>query len=73
MVWMYRDGLRKAKAQMEWDLAGNVKNNKKEFYKSEKKGQGEWISLNNQKGEMVSTDLEKTEVLNESSEASLNL
>lgn len=43
IVQMCRDGIKKVKALMEWDLVRDVKNNKKLFCKytmSEKKDQG---------------------------------
>lgn len=68
---MCKDGVRKSKAKLEQDLARDVKSNKKEFRKyigQKKKGQEESTSLYlsaNKKGELVMTDTEKAEVLNE--------
>ncbi|KFZ60398.1 hypothetical protein N338_05724, partial [Podiceps cristatus] len=67
-VWNCRDGIRKAKAQMELSLARDVKNNKKGFYRyiGQKRQAKESIPpLVNGKGELAATDVEKAEVLNE--------
>jgi len=53
---------------MKLKLAGNVKNNRKGFYRyiSQKIKSKETISpLTNEKGELATTDMEKAEVLNE--------
>ncbi|KAK4806963.1 LOW QUALITY PROTEIN: hypothetical protein QYF61_027330 [Mycteria americana] len=64
-AWMHRDGIRKAKAQLELNLAGDVKNNRKAFYRYF--GQKRKIKENvpppiNKTGELVTTDMEKAEV-----------
>jgi len=54
-----RDGIRKAGAQMELNLMRDV-NNKKRFYRSQKRQAKESISpLINEKGEQLKTDVEK--------------
>ncbi|MFV1168848.1 hypothetical protein QMK97_29500, partial [Klebsiella pneumoniae] len=63
-----RRRIRKAKAQVELNLARDVKNNMKAFYRYiGQKRQAEMgiPSLVNLKGELASTDEEKAEVLNE--------
>ena len=64
---MCRDGVRKAKAQMELNLARDVKSNKKRFlFIGQKSQTRESVPpLVNIKGELASTDEEKAEVLNE--------
>lgn len=42
MVGLCRDAVWKAKAQKDQSLARDVENNEKGFYKSEKKGQGQY-------------------------------
>ncbi|KFQ62499.1 hypothetical protein N334_03741, partial [Pelecanus crispus] len=62
-----REAVRKAKARMELNLARDVKNNKQGFYRyiNQKRKVKESIPpLMNKKGELVSTDEEKAEVLN---------
>ncbi|KFZ67368.1 hypothetical protein N338_13023, partial [Podiceps cristatus] len=62
-----RDGVRKAKAQLEMNLARNAKNNKKGFYRyinQKRKVKERAPALMNENGELVSTDEEKAEVLN---------
>lgn len=62
---MCRDGIKKS--LMEQDLASDVKNNEKLFFRytmSEKKGQGGCTPLINDKGELA-TGMETTEVLSE--------
>ncbi|KFQ55696.1 hypothetical protein N334_04196, partial [Pelecanus crispus] len=62
-----REGVRKAKARMELNLARDVKNNKKGFYRyiNQKRKVKESVPpLMNKKGKPVSTDEEKAEVLN---------
>ncbi|KFQ53018.1 hypothetical protein N334_04373, partial [Pelecanus crispus] len=62
-----REGVRKAKAQLELILARDAKNNKKGFYRyvNQKRKVKESISPPmNKTGDLVSTDEEKAEVLN---------
>ncbi|KFR01231.1 hypothetical protein N306_09969, partial [Opisthocomus hoazin] len=62
-----RDGVRKAKAQLELNLARDVKNNKKGFYRyvSRKKMVKESVPpLMSETGELATADEEKAEVLN---------
>ncbi|KFQ53833.1 hypothetical protein N334_03108, partial [Pelecanus crispus] len=62
-----RDEVRKAKARMDLNLARDVKNNKKGFYRyiNQKRKVKESIPiLMNKKGKLISTDKEKAEVLN---------
>ncbi|KAK4816289.1 hypothetical protein QYF61_014587 [Mycteria americana] len=62
-----RDGVRKAKAQLELNLARDAKNNKKGFYRytNQKRKVKESVPpLMNKNGDLVSTDEEKAEVLN---------
>jgi len=66
-VWLFRDGIKKAKAQMELSLAKDAKNNKEGFcrYIGQKTKAKESVPpLINEKGEPVMTDVEKAEVLN---------
>ena len=63
-----RRRIRKAKAQVELNLARDVKNNKKTFYRyigQKRQAKMGVPSLVNLKGELASTDEEKAEVLNE--------
>ena len=62
-----RDGIRKAKACLEINLARNAKKNKKGFYRylNQKRKVQEGIPpLVSNKGRLVTTDKEKVEVLN---------
>ena len=62
-----RDGVRKAKAQLELNLARDAKNNKKGFYRyvSRKKMVKQSVRLlMRQTGKLVTADEEKAEVLN---------
>ncbi|KAK4824510.1 hypothetical protein QYF61_015908 [Mycteria americana] len=62
-----RDGVRKAKAQLELSLVRDAKNNKKGFYRyvSQKRKVKESVPpLMNKNGDLASTDEEKAEVLN---------
>ncbi|KAK4826893.1 hypothetical protein QYF61_012081 [Mycteria americana] len=62
-----RDGVRKAKAQLELNLARKAKNNKKGFYRyvsQKRKVKARVPPLMNKNGDLVSTDKEKAEVLN---------
>ncbi|KFQ62135.1 hypothetical protein N334_11299, partial [Pelecanus crispus] len=62
-----REEVRKAKARMELNLARDVKNNKKGFYRyvnHKRKVKESVPPLMNKKGNLVSTDEEKAEVLN---------
>ncbi|KAK4811145.1 LOW QUALITY PROTEIN: hypothetical protein QYF61_019776 [Mycteria americana] len=61
------DGIRKAKAQLELSLARDAKNNKKGFYRyvgQKRKIKENVPPLVNKTGELVTTDMEKAEVLN---------
>ena len=63
---MCRDGVRKAKAWLELNLARDVKNSKKGFYRyvSQKRKVKESIpTLMSKTGKLVTTDEEKAEVL----------
>ncbi|KFW09685.1 hypothetical protein N327_13834, partial [Fulmarus glacialis] len=66
-TWICRDGMRKAKAQLELDLARDAKNNKKGFYRyvGQKRKTKENVPPPplNKTGELVTTDMEKAEVL----------
>ncbi|KAK4825160.1 hypothetical protein QYF61_024549 [Mycteria americana] len=62
-----RDGVRKAKAQLKLNLARDAKNNKKGFYRyiNQKRKVKESVPpLMNKNGDLVSTDKEKAEALN---------
>jgi len=66
-VLMCRNEIRKAKAQMELNLARDVKNNKKGFYSyiGQKRQAKERVPpLVNEKWELDTTDMEKADVLN---------
>ncbi|KFQ50610.1 hypothetical protein N334_03009, partial [Pelecanus crispus] len=66
-AWWCREGVRKAKAQLELNLARDVKNNKKGFYRyvNQKRKVKESVpSLMNKNADLVPTDKEKAEVLN---------
>ncbi|GAB0209810.1 mitochondrial enolase superfamily member 1 [Grus japonensis] len=63
-----RDQVRKAKALIELNLARDVKDNKKSFYRyvSEKRRTRENVGpLQNETGDLVTQDMEKAEVLND--------
>ncbi|GAB0175820.1 mitochondrial enolase superfamily member 1 [Grus japonensis] len=63
-----RDQVRKAKALRELNLARNVKDNKKSFYKyiSDKRKTRENMGpLQKEMGDLVTQDIEKAEVLND--------
>ena len=65
---MCRDRIRKAKALVELNLARDVKDNKKGFYRyiGRRRQAKESVSpLMKGDGELASSDIEKTEVLNE--------
>ncbi|KFV02204.1 hypothetical protein N339_05970, partial [Pterocles gutturalis] len=67
VVQMCRDRIRKAKAQMELNLARDVKNSKKVFYRymgRSRRAKESVPPLINKKGELASSDMEKAEVLN---------
>ncbi|PKU47396.1 hypothetical protein llap_2298 [Limosa lapponica baueri] len=67
IAWLCRDGVRKAKVQLELNLARDTKNNEKGFYRyvSEKRKVKESIPpLMNTTGKLVKMDKEKSEVLN---------
>ncbi|KFQ55458.1 hypothetical protein N334_10646, partial [Pelecanus crispus] len=62
-----REGVRKAKARLELNVARDVKNNKKGFYRyvnQKRKAKENILPLMNKNGDLVSTDEEKAEVLN---------
>ena len=64
---MCRDGIRKAKAQMELNLARDVKRNKKGFYRytgQKRQAKESAPPLINGKGELVIIDTEKAEIRN---------
>ena len=66
VVRMCRDKMRKAKAQMELNLARDARNNTKGFYRyiGMRRQMKEGIPpLIKQDGELASSDMEKTEVL----------
>ena len=68
IVSMCRHKIRKAKAQMELNLASNVKNNKMGFYRyiGRRRQVKEGVSpLMKGNGELVSSGIEQSEVLNE--------
>ncbi|KAK4810519.1 LOW QUALITY PROTEIN: hypothetical protein QYF61_004482, partial [Mycteria americana] len=66
-AWMCRDGIRKAKAQLELNMARDEKNYKKGFYRyvEKKKASLKKMSypLIKKTGELVKIDMEKAEVL----------
>lgn len=65
---MCKDGIRKAKKQMELNLMKKVKNNKKGFYRyiGQKRQVKENVPpLINEKGELTATHMEKADVLTE--------
>jgi len=62
-----RDGIRKAKVQLELNLAKDAKKNRKSFYRyvSQKRKVKESIrTLTNTTGKLITTDKEQAEVLN---------
>ena len=64
---MHREGVRRAEAQLELNLARDAKNNKKAFYRfvSQKRRVRESVPhLMNKNGKLLTTDKENTEVLN---------
>ncbi|KAM6103455.1 uncharacterized protein LJ206_014212 [Theristicus caerulescens] len=64
---LYKDGMRKAKAQLELNLVRDAKNNKKGFYRyiNQKRKVKESIPpLMSKTGKLITTDKEKAEVLN---------
>ncbi|KFQ62882.1 hypothetical protein N334_11525, partial [Pelecanus crispus] len=66
-AWLCREGVRKAQARMELNLARDVRNNKKGFYRyvNQKRKVKESVPPPmNKNGDLVSTDEEKAEVLN---------
>ncbi|KFV20591.1 hypothetical protein N340_07832, partial [Tauraco erythrolophus] len=63
-----RDQVRKAKALIEFNLAGDIKGNKKNFYRyvSDKKRSREDIGpLRKETGDLATRDIEEAEVLND--------
>jgi len=60
------DGVRKAKEQLELNLARDAKNNKKGFYRyvSQKRSKQAYPALMSNTGKLVTMDKEKAEVLN---------
>ena len=68
VVRVCRDGIRKAKAQMELNLARDVKDNKKGFYRyicRRRQAKESVLPPMKGNGELASSDIEKAEVLNE--------
>ena len=68
VVCVCRDRSRKAKAQMELNLAKDVKDNKKGFYRyigRRRQGKESVPSLMKSNGELASSDTDKAEVLSE--------
>ena len=66
-VRVCRDGIRKATARMELSLARDAKNNRKGFDRyiaQKRKAKKSVPPLMDEKGELVKTDTEKAEVLN---------
>ncbi|PKU31931.1 hypothetical protein llap_17764 [Limosa lapponica baueri] len=64
---MCRDGIRKAKAQLELNLASDMKNNKKGFFKHKsckKKARENVSPVLNEVGALMTEDAEKAELLN---------
>ncbi|KAK4830157.1 hypothetical protein QYF61_008668 [Mycteria americana] len=64
--WFIRDAVRKAEAQLELNLARDAKNNKKGFYgciNQKRKVKGSVPPLMNKNGDLVSTDEEKAEIM----------
>jgi len=64
-VWTYREWIRKAKMQMELNLARDVKNNSKSFFRyidQKRQAMESEPPLKNEKGELASTNMEKAEV-----------
>ena len=66
MAWECREGIRKAKAQLELNLARDVKNNKKGFfgYLRQHRKMKETVSPMSKTGDLATTGMEKAEVLN---------
>ena len=65
-VRMYRDGIKKVKAQMELNQVMDEKNNKKGLFRyiePQRLVKESVPPLTNEKGELVSSNMEKTEVL----------
>ncbi|KAK4831883.1 hypothetical protein QYF61_020030 [Mycteria americana] len=60
-VRVCKDGVRKDKVHLEFNLARDVKDSKKGFYKKTRENVGPQL---NGAGDLVTQDLEKTEVLN---------
>ncbi|KAK4818274.1 hypothetical protein QYF61_009992 [Mycteria americana] len=61
-AWLCRDGVRKAKAWLELNLARDAKNNNKDFYR---KGRSKKVyPPDEQTGKLVTMDKEKAEILN---------
>ena len=61
-----REGIRKAKAQLELNLARDVKNNKKGFFRyigQQRKMKETVLSVMSETGDLATTDMEKAEVL----------
>lgn len=66
---MCRDGIKKAKAHIELKLARDMKNNKSFYiYTGQKRKAKESVApLINEKGDLATTDMETTDILNVSS------
>ncbi|KFZ48645.1 hypothetical protein N338_08754, partial [Podiceps cristatus] len=68
-AWLCRDGVRRAKAQLELNLAQDAKNNKKGFYRyinQKRKVKESVLPLLSETGKLVMADEEKAEVFNNS-------
>ena len=62
-----RDGIRKAKAQMELIFSSDARNNRKGFYRytaQKRKAKESVPVVTDEKGELIMTDMEKAEGLN---------
>ncbi|KAK4810454.1 LOW QUALITY PROTEIN: hypothetical protein QYF61_004234 [Mycteria americana] len=60
-----REGIRKAKAQMELNLAGDVKEGFFQVHRTTKEDEGNCTPLMSKTGDLTTTDMEKAEVLND--------
>ncbi|KFP48157.1 hypothetical protein N323_05833, partial [Cathartes aura] len=63
MAWECREGIRKAKAQLELNLARDVKNNKK-VQRTTKEDERNYTPQMSKTGDLATTNMEKAEVLN---------
>jgi len=67
-IWTCRNGIKKAKAQIELNLVRDVKNNSKGYYRCislKRKSKESVPHLMNEKGELATMDMEKAEELKE--------